>query len=52
MLENILEVITIEENAYLMKPIKEPETLNAILGLALDKALSLDKFSIHFYRAC
>jgi hypothetical protein len=48
MLEKITTIITIEENVELMKLIDDPNILNVIYNLSLDKAPSTDRFSIHF----
>jgi hypothetical protein len=50
MLENIPTLISDEENVELNKFIEEDEIINAILGLALDKAPGPDGFTIHFFK--
>jgi hypothetical protein len=52
MLDNNPTLITEEENTWLCKEIEEAEIIEVIRGLAPDKIMGLDGFSIHFYHAC
>jgi hypothetical protein len=48
MLQVIPPLVTNEDNRALLKRIEEEEILKAIWGLKLDKAPSLESFTVHF----
>jgi hypothetical protein len=51
MLKKFMNVITPEENVYLLRCIEYVEIVNVVWGMALDKTSSPNDFSIHFYRS-
>ena len=52
MLENVLSLVTDDENQMVNNYISEAKVISAVGRLGLDKSPRPDGFTIHFYRAC
>ena len=52
MLEAIPQLITLEDNIYLNKPITMEEVKSALFSMNLDKSLGLDGFQAFFFQKC